>query len=336
MRAPDFWFSPPRQPGLPARLLSPLASLYAAGTARRLRRGTPLRLPVPVVCIGNLDVGGTGKTPLTIALAQRLAARGVAAGIVLRGHGGRLTGPLRVDPARHGPAEVGDEALLLAAFAPVAIGRDRAAAGRLAATGADIVLMDDGHQNPLLAKDLSIVVVDSARGFGNGRVLPAGPLREDVTTGLARADLVVAVGDTAAQARFAAGWGPRVRPPTLRAHLAPLATGMDWAGLRVFAFAGIGRPQKFFDTLRGLGADIAGARGLDDHQPLTPALMARLAREAAALGAQLVTTEKDAVRLPTDMRGTVLTLPVRLDMEDWGPIDDALDRLLAGAGPPAV
>ena len=316
MRAPGFWQRPP---GLASALLAPLGALYAAATARRVAR-PGARVGVPVICVGNLVAGGAGKTPTVIACAQRLVARGVEVHVVTRGHGGRARGPLRVDANVHDAAEVGDEPLLLAAFAPTWVARDRAAGARAAvAAGAGAILLDDGFQNPALAKDLSIVVVDAAAGFGNRRTIPAGPLREPVSAGLARADLTLTIGtgDVAL---------PHP-PPRLRGRLAPLATGMDWAGLPVFAFAGIGRPEKFFETLRELGADLRGTAALADHQPLTPALLHRLGERAAKLGAQPVTTEKDAVRLPRAMRGRVLVLPVRLELEAWGGLDAAFGRL---------
>lgn len=333
MRAPRFWANPPARPGLLARLLAPLAWLWARAARRRLARGTPVRLGVPVICVGNLTAGGAGKTPTVIALVERLRARGVEAHIISRGHGGSLVGPVRVEERRHRAAEVGDEPLLLAAFAPVWIGRDRAAAGRAAeAAGAAAVVMDDGLQNPALAKDLSIVVVDAGFGFGNGRVMPAGPLREPVAAGLARADLVLAIGDAAARDRFRRDWPEAAALPALDGALEPLPTGMDWRGLRAFAFAGIGRPEKFFASLRAAGAELVAAESFADHAPYDRRLLARLAADAAAKGAQLVTTEKDAARLPAAFRARVLVLPVRLAVEDWGPLDAALARLgLGGA-----
>jgi tetraacyldisaccharide 4'-kinase len=330
MRAPAFWGNPPARPGVAARLLAPFAWLWTFVTRRRLARARRERLPVPVVCVGNLTAGGSGKTPTVIAVVTRLAAGGVEAHVVSRGHGGSLEGPVRVDPRRHTAAEVGDEPLLLAAFAPVWVARDRAAAGRAAAAaGANVVVMDDGLQNPSLAQDLGIVVVDAGFGFGNGRVIPAGPLREPVADGLARAGLVLAIGEPGARARLLADWPALAALPVAGGALAPLPTGMDWQGLRAVAFAGIGRPEKFFATLRGLGAEVVAAHGLGDHARLDPRLLARLAAEAERKGAQLVTTEKDAARLPAAFRTEVLVLPVRLELDDGAPLDAALGRLVA-------
>lgn len=328
MRAPGFWYRDPAAPGLAARILSPLGRVYASLTARRLSSKPGDHPGIPVICVGNINAGGTGKTPTVIALAQRLAGRGVTAHVVSRGHGGSLTGPVRVDERRHSAADCGDEPLLLAGFTPTWIARDRAAGARAAtAAGAGAILLDDGFQNPAVTKDLSIVVVDAARGFGNGLCLPAGPLREPVRTGLARADILLSIGPESAQDSFAERWGHAITILHLTGALKPLPTGMDWQGLRVLAFAGIGHPEKFFATLRELGAEIVRSVPLDDHQPLTPAILRRLEGDAAALGAQLVTTEKDAVRLPQEFRAQVLSVPVRLELDDWGSLDQRLSKL---------
>ena len=326
MRAPGFWWRAPDRPGLLPRLLAPLGWLYAAGTARRLRQ--PGHIPkVPVICVGNLTAGGAGKTPTVIALIERLTARGHKVHVVSRGYGGRLEGPLRVEDTRHTAGEVGDEPLLLSAFAPVWVAKDRAAGVRAAeAAGAGVILMDDGFQNPAVKPALALVVVDAARGFGNGRCLPAGPLREPVATGLARADLLLSIGDPSAQARLDATLGPHDLP-RLRGQLQPLRMGMDWKGERVLAFAGIADPSRFFATLRAEGAEVIRGEALADHEPLSETLLRRLETEAAAAGAQLVTTEKDAVRLPPQWRAKVLTLVVRLKVKDWSAMDACLDRL---------
>ena len=326
MRSLAHWY---RRPGILSALLAPLGSLYAAGTARKLAGGARLRVDVPVICVGNLTAGGTGKTPTVIALAERLQARGLAVHAVSRGYGGSDSGPLRVEPARHTSQEVGDEPLLMSSFLPVWVARDRAAGASAAAeAGAEVILLDDGFQNASLAHDLSIVVVDAARGFGNGRVIPAGPLREPVRRGLSRADLLLSIGDETAQARFSEDWGEAVRVPMLRGQLLPLVTGLPMTGLRVLAFAGIGDPEKFFSTLRTMGAEVVRTEPLADHQLLSEQLLGRLSREAQSLGANLVTTEKDAVRLPSRFRRRIMTVPVRLNLADAAPLEAALDRLL--------
>lgn len=327
MRAPGFWHEPA---GLLSTLLAPLGALYAAATARRLASGPRADVGVPVICIGNINAGGTGKTPTAIAVARKLAEKGIDAHAVTRGYGGALEGPVRVDERGHTARDVGDEALLLAAFLPTWVARDRVAGAQAAvAAGARCLILDDGFQNPGLAHDLSVVVVDAWRGFGNAGVIPAGPLREPVDVGLARADLLLSIGPPRAQARFAKAWGDRVDVPHLKGVLAPLPTGLPLDGLPVLAFAGIGHPEKFFQTLRDMGANLLATHALADHQPLSDALMTRLLREAGQRGAQVVTTEKDAVRLAPEFRQQVMTVPVRLEAEDWAPLERQLDRLFA-------
>ena len=334
MRAPEFWDSPSGCLDWRSRLLAPLGWLYAAATARRLSQGTRYWPGAPVICVGNLSAGGTGKTPAVAWLAQNLRVAGYNPQVVTRGYGGKLAGPVPVDPARHSAAEIGDEALLLAAFAPVWVARDRSQ-GALAAVraGATVVVLDDGFQDASLYHDFALVVADAQQGFGNSRCIPAGPLREPVATGLARADCLLTLGNHIAQGQFDTIWEPKVSICRYRGQLQYLKTGIDWRGLSVLAFAGIGRPQKFFAMLRSLGAHILEEVPLADHQPLTSALMARLKARARMLDAQLVTTEKDAARLPPAYRTSVISLPVRLQVER---ADELLGRISAAISTPGL
>ena len=322
---PQFWHQPP---GLMAYGLWPLGRLYGAATAWRQSRALEAaHPPCPVICIGNINAGGTGKTPAVIALAEHLKERGRRVVALSRGYGGTVAVPTLVDPKTHVAAEVGDEPLLISAFCPVVVARKRVEGLALAlAQKPDVILMDDGFQDPSVRKDFSIVVVDAHLGFGNGFCVPAGPLREPLAKGLARADLCLSIGEAAAQRRFAA-LGPDHAHLRVEGEIKPLLTGMPWLGLPVFAFAGIAHPEKFFTTLRDLGANILGCEALSDHEPLSLPLMKRLAAKARALNAQMVCTEKDAARLPAQYQRDVLALPVRLELKDWSKIDEKLINL---------
>ncbi|MBU0795886.1 MAG: tetraacyldisaccharide 4'-kinase, partial [Alphaproteobacteria bacterium] len=292
--------------------------------ARARQRKPGWTAPVPVICVGNLVAGGAGKTPVALAIQHYLNDRGLAAHFLSRGHGGRLSGPLRVDPDRHSAADVGDEPLLLAAQAPAWIARDRAAGAKAAIeAGAPALILDDGFQNPGLEKTVSLIVVDGGYGFGNGRVLPAGPLREPVEDGLARAQAVVLVGeDATGTAESLAG-----RLPVLTARLEPLA-GQALEGRRLLAFAGIGRPEKFFATLRQNDAVLVEAIAYPDHHPYDPAEIDRLARRARSQGAAPITTRKDWVRLPPEQKRQIEVLDIQLVWDDPDGLTPLFDSLL--------
>ena len=309
MMAPGFW----RGHSWLARLLSPAGVLYASAGRLRRWRTQPQRVAVPVICVGNLVAGGAGKTPVALSITRMLLDMGLSAHVVLRGYKGRERGPLRVDPTHHTAEAVGDEPLLLAAAVPTWIARNRVEGARAAVqAGAQVIILDDGHQNPTLHKDLSLVVIDGGYGIGNGRVMPAGPLREPAAEGLARASAVVILGtDEMGVAALAEGL------PILRGRLVPAAGAWAVRGRAVVAFAGIGRPEKFFTTLEHqVGAFVKAHHGFPDHHAYNRADLAPLLDEAERLGAVLVTTAKDFVRLPNELRARVTAVPVDLVWED--------------------
>jgi tetraacyldisaccharide 4'-kinase len=309
-------------------LLRPLSWIWAAETARRIASVRPLDPGAPVICVGNLTMGGSGKTPVVRALARRLAAEGRQVHILTRGYGGRLSGPLRVDPAAHAAADVGDEALMLAKDAPVWVARERAAGAQAAArAGAQLIVMDDGHQNPSLKKALSLVVVDGETRdgewpFGDGAVFPAGPMREPLGAGLARADAVVLLLPADLAAPDPALCAVLAPTPVLLARLVPVAPPPAEPQL---AFAGIGKPWKMERALRAAGCELVDFAPLPDHAQYDERLLRFLAHRAEALGAGLITSEKDWVKLPPAWQGRIAAWPVEARFED----EAALDRLLA-------
>ena len=294
MREPGFWHGPA---SLNSHLLRPLGALYGAIAARRLqRRG--LNAGIPVLCVGNYHVGGAGKTPTVLALTKLLRELGETPVVLSRGYGGRLKGPVMVDRERHTASDIGDEPLMMVRDVPVVVAHDRLEGVALAKSrGATVVLMDDGFQNPRLLKDASLIVIDSERGLGNGKVFPAGPLRAPLKAQLARTDALVLIGNGHAANDVAAELAKRNKPE-LRARLKPDAASVaQLLGKRVFAFAGIGDPARFFRSLRACGIEVARTRGFADHHMFSREEIATLAAEARREQLTLVTTEKDLARL---------------------------------------
>ena len=323
MRPPEFWNEREGRDAAPMLrlLLQPVGAVVTWLGRRRRRQTEPLDPGVPVICVGNATLGGTGKTPVASYILRSLRRLGVNAHGLSRGYGGQLKGPLPVSPG-HTAEDVGDEPLLLARQAPVwiAVARDEGAAAAVS-EGADCIVMDDGHQNPALAKTLSLLVVDAEVGFGNGCVVPAGPLREPLRDALSRTDAVILMKPDpryqidehlAAQLE-----GQTVIPAYLKAQAEPPRGPL-------FAFAGIGRPNKFFDQLRRMGADVVDERPFADHHKFTDAEVEELFLLASEYDAALITTEKDHVRLPTGYRRGVHALPVEVRFED----ELTLQRLL--------
>jgi tetraacyldisaccharide 4'-kinase len=326
MREPSFWW---RRRGVEAALLSPAAAAYGALAAQRLRQ-PGRKIGIPVICVGNLTVGGTGKTPAALAVARLLVAAGQRPFFLSRGYGGRLAGPLRIDPLSHRATDVGDEPLLLARLAPTIVSRDRVAGAEMARTmGASIIVMDDGFQNPSLVKDLAILVLDG-RGIGNGQVIPAGPLRAPLKAQLARAQAVLMVGPPSpASAAVVIAAGAQGLP-VFHGRLQPDAKAVAaLSGRRVLAFAGIGDPGKFFATLTEAGVHVAARHGFPDHHRFSRAEAEALLARAASEALLPVTTEKDMARMAGDADVAALAraaqvLPVTLAIDE----EDAVGRLL--------
>ena len=330
MRAPAFW---QRSSSLAASLLGPAASLYGAVAGRNMVRAGA-RASVPVVCVGNFTVGGTGKTPVALALAEMLRALGERPGFLTRGYGGRLAGPVLVDPDAHSFREVGDEPLLLARAAQTVVARDRPEGARLCAeSGASVIVMDDGLQNSSLAKDLAIAVVDGETGFGNGLTLPAGPLRAPLAAQWPCLHAVIVMGIGKAGDNIL-GEAEQRGKVAIRAGLMPdMAAMARLNGRRVLAFAGIGRPEKFFGTLEAHGVLVEKRHSFADHHGYRTEEVWGLVAEAAALGLDLVTTEKDLVRIeavagPESLARPIAALPIRVAFEDESGVEALLARYL--------
>jgi tetraacyldisaccharide 4'-kinase len=332
MKTPSFWYDNSIGAKLTSFALTPFSWIY--GAAANVHKGgvVPYRAKIPVICVGNLTAGGSGKTPIALSLMELVKEKRLATKpcFLSRGYGGTLQVPALVDLHKHTAADVGDEPLVLAAIAPVIISPDRAAGAQFAeSNGMDLIIMDDGLQNPTLAKDLSLVVVDGASGFGNRRMIPAGPLREKLPEGLARADAFVVIGDDSRNLS-------RLLPankPVLRARL---EVPPDWRidkSQNYLAFCGIGRPEKFRNTIEQLGLKLAGWQEFADHYPYMAIDLQRLEAEAAAKNARLLTTQKDVARFPTGFawKNPPAIMPVKIVWQDENMISALLKENILNA-----
>ena len=319
MKAPQFWYE---TISWKATFLLPLAYLYNMLTYLREKFGSYQKYDCLTICVGNLNVGGTGKTPTTIALADHFLKKGLQVHIVSRGYKGKFQGTFLVNPKKHKSDEVGDEPLLMSEFTSVWVSK-KIKNGIAAAekAGAQVVILDDGFQDSSFHKDFSIVVVDGKRGFGNKKCMPAGPLRENISQGFKRADALIIVGH--GLYKFDA-FPEHLK--IIRSKLKPIEAGMNWKEGKYLAFAGIADPEKFFATLRSVGANLIDCVALSDHQRLNGQILNRLERKAKTAHAQLVTTEKDAVRLPNAFRKKVLSLPVRIEFDNKDELENLFNN----------
>jgi len=330
LKTPSWWY---RKTGLLASVLSPLAALYGRIAATRTAKGAPYRSRLPVICIGNFTAGGGGKTPTAIAVTTLLKAIGKRPAFLTRGYGGAAKGLIQVGEGQNA-ADVGDEPLLLADIAPTFVSAERVAgATAIEATDADVIVMDDGFQNPSLAKDLSLIVVDAASGLGNERVIPAGPLRAPLEGQIAQANALVVVGEGKKADALIAAF-EKAGKPVLSARMAPNCDPR-WLGvLPVIGFAGIARPAKFFATLKANGARLIDSHAYPDHHRFTEKNARRLLKEAEDRSAMLVTTEKDWARLPEDDEDSALTelkhrsrpFPIVVTFDDEAAVRNLLSK----------
>ena len=314
LEPPGWWYGASPADRLKAALLQPAGFLYGAAARARFGFVTPHRSSLPVICAGNFTLGGAGKTPLALALAEIFGRNGEHPAFLTRGYGSALQGPHQVDPDTDNARDVGDEALLLARRAPTILSRDRVlGAQAIERLGASIIIMDDGFQNPSLKKDLCLIAVDGGTGIGNGRVFPSGPLRAPLAFQIGQASAAILIGGRREAASFVNG-----TIPVIEARLSPDG---DTAWLRerpILAFSGIGRPEKFFETLRESGAQLAGVEAFPDHHIFSEAEAEVLLDKARKANAILVTTEKDWVRIDPssgplgELKSATRTLPVKL------------------------
>ena len=326
MKAPRFWdanLDPQSRQAAPItrKILTPIAKIYENIVARKIAQTTPYECGVPVICVGNLTTGGSGKTPLVRKIRNDLARRGIRVASLSRGYGGKAKGPLKVENLSHLATEVGDEPLMLSQTGEAWIGANRAkAAQAMVDNDIELIVMDDGHQNPSLLKTVSLVVIDSENPFGNGFIIPKGPLRESIESGLSRANAIVLTGAGSVPKQLA-----HSNLPVIRSKI--VATAPPTSNIYV-SFAGIGRPEKFFDTLSEIKVNVADAVPFPDHHKFSKNDLNYLRKLAEQYQAKLITTEKDYVRLPDDIKDEVEVLQITPEIENPSLLETVLEPVL--------
>ena len=331
MRAPKFWYNP--KYSFSSLLLTPISWIYGLVRKKIQRDRAPWKAPIPVICVGNLLAGGQGKTPIALSIGKVLKLNNKSVHFISRGYGGSLRGPLLVDPRVNTASEVGDEPILLSEIAPTWICVDRIAGIKLAyEMGAKIVVMDDGFQNPSVKKDFSILAFDADVGFGNGRLIPAGPLRESITDGLSRANAAVIIGDDflGLESRLLniSNSLPQKQIKVYKAKIAPTTNFQSINKQKVFAFTGIGRPEKFLNTLIEMNCDITGKQYFSDHHQFTETEISQLLNLAKTKDSTLITTTKDYVRLTPSQKKDIMVLPITLEWNNKNALNNILKNFI--------
>jgi tetraacyldisaccharide 4'-kinase len=326
MKPPGFWYG--KEASFWPLALAPLGKLYGFLSEKRFDLYYPVPMGKPVICVGNLVAGGAGKTPVAMAIVDLLLEKGHNPHILTRGYGGTEEGPMQVAPNRDTAEDVGDEALLLVEKAPTWVSKNRALGAQAAIySGANVIVLDDGFQNATMYKNFSLLVVDGIVGFGNGKVMPAGPLRENISFGLSRADAVVIIGEDKTGAADLIRQHADI--PVLSARLVPDPGNPDVSGKQIFAFAGIGRPEKFRETLEAAGAVVEGWGSYPDHVPYVEEDLDELVKAAEARDMPILTTAKDHVRLPEKFRSRVQKFSVHLAWENAAEVADLIEKTLS-------
>ncbi len=313
IKQPQFW----KTNNKISMALWPLSLVYRLVTKIREMRAKPFKSQIPVICVGNVNIGGAGKTPVTIEVAKILQEQGKKVAFLSRGYGGYLYGPVRVDLEKHDAKQVGDEPLLLREIAPVYVAKNRTEGLKLISLSeTDVIIMDDGLQNPNVVKDMCLLVIDGSYGVGNGQVLPAGPLRESLQAALSKVTATIFIGDDATKML-------PLETKIIRAKILP-HNHEKFIGKDVIAFAGIGNPEKFFGSLKELGGNIMKKVSFPDHYMYKEAELENLLKEANECGAMLVTTKKDFVRLDAKYKEKIQYLSIEISFSDKAVLEETL------------